>query len=173
MYELFSINTLQKLCFNRISNHTHPIKTSATFQLALTWVGLILIIVIIVIIFITLIIIENRTGLMGWCDSQELGIEQENITNIVVIIIVINISIIIIIFITLIIMIPISTDLRWVDVISRAGHWTGEHEGGGSLQLPENVILIIIWWECYLDNYLMTMLSWWYYLDIILMILSC
>ena len=32
--------------------------------------------------------------------------------------------------------ISINTNLRWVDVISRAGHRTGEHEGGDSLQLP-------------------------------------
>ena len=34
-----------------------------------------------------------------------------------------------------------SGDLRWVDEISRAGHPTGEHEGGDSLQLPKIVII--------------------------------
>ena len=38
----------------------------------------------------------------------------------------------------------ISSDLRWVDVISRAGHWTGEHEGGDSLQLPEFIIIMMM-----------------------------
>ena len=38
--------------------------------------------------------------------------------------------------ITSMMMISINTNLRWVDVISRAGHRTGEHEGGDSLQLP-------------------------------------
>ena len=38
--------------------------------------------------------------------------------------------------ITSMMVISINTNLRWVDVISRAGHRTGEHEGGDSLQLP-------------------------------------